>query len=88
MYNIVFHKRVKKQLKKLPRIDQTKIAKAVKKLQQNPLNPLLNIKPYQKTKRTWRIRTGKLRTIYRFDSKKKTIYIEYIGYRGDVYKKT
>lgn len=87
MYKILYHKRALKQLQKLPKQDQIKIISAINRLQDNPMNFKLNIRPYYNTVRSWRIRTGNLRAIYTFDTKKEIIFIEYLGYRGSVYKK-
>ena len=34
-----------------------------------------------------RFRIGKIRVIFCLDQKEKTIYVDYIGSRGDIYKK-
>ena len=87
MYKVSFHQRAFKQLKKLPKQDKIKILKKIKKLKNNPINPNLDIKPYYNTEKSWRVRAGSLRAIYTFDAKEKLIYIEYLGYRGSIYKK-
>ena len=87
MYKVFYHRRARKHLKKLPKADQIKIATKVSKLQLNPLNHELDIVRYQKAKKSWRVRTGNLRIIYTFNSKQKIILIEFLGYRGSIYKK-
>jgi len=86
MFQIVFHPRTLKQLNKLPKQDKTKILKKISQLKNNPTDPNLNIRPYYNTEKSWRIRAGNLRVIYHFNTAKKIIYIEYLGYRGKVYK--
>jgi len=87
MYKLFFHKRSLKQLKKLPKHEQKKILKKIKKLQENPTDFSLNIKPLHNTQNSWRVRADNLRAIYTFDRKQKIIYIEYLGYRGSIYKR-
>ena len=86
MYKAHYHKKAFKQLKKLHKQDQLKIAKTINKLELNPINPELNIKPYQKSKKTLRVRIGNLRLIYSFNSVKQTVFIESLGYRGSMYR--
>ncbi|MEA3355562.1 MAG: type II toxin-antitoxin system RelE/ParE family toxin [Patescibacteria group bacterium] len=86
MYKIVLHKRAKKQLRKLPRADQIKITKTIKKLAINPLNFELNVKAYKKESKTYRVRKGNLRIIYYFNQKTHTIFIDYLGHRGNMYR--
>ena len=87
MYQLSFHRKVLKQLKKLPKDDRVKILKKIRQLRYNPMNFNLDIRPYYNAEKGWRIRAGNLRAIYTFDIKNKVIYIEYLGYRGSVYKK-
>jgi len=86
MYKIFYHKRARKQLQKLPKSEQLRVNGKIRELQDDPLNPKLDIKPYLNTQNGFRLRIGKLRIIYAVVSKTKTIYIQYLGYRGDVNK--
>lgn len=86
MYNVFYHRRVKKQFKRLPQADQKKVAEKIKLLNLNPYDPQLNVAPYLEAQRSWRVRIGDLRAIYTLDKKSKTILVEYLGYRGSVYK--
>ena len=86
MYRLAFHQRTLKQLKRLPKRDKVKILKKINQLKNNPMNLNLNIRPYYNAQKSWRIRAGKLRAIYTFDTKKKIIFIEYLGYRGNIYR--
>ncbi len=86
MYTIKYHRLVVKKLKKLNPNDQKKIVKKIHKLKQNPQNPLLNIKRLQGKKSTYRLRVDRLRILFTINEKEKTILIEMIGYRGDIYK--
>ena len=86
MYSVFYHRRVRKQFRRLPQTDQKKVAVKIKLLSLDPYNPQLNIAPYLQSARSWRIRIGDLRAVYMLDKKSKTILIEYLGYRGNVYK--
>lgn len=86
MYNVFYHRRVRKQFKRLPKAEQKKVAEKIKQLSLNPNSTQLNIAPYLEAQKSWRIRIGNLRVIYTFDKKSKTILVEYLGWRGGVYK--
>ena len=85
MYQISFHHRTDKKLKKLTQKDRKKILTKIYKLRKNPVNKNLDIKPYHNAQKSWHIRAGDLRAIYTFDSKEKIIHIEYLGFRGSIY---
>ncbi len=86
MYKVFYHRRVKKQFQRLPQAEQKKVAGKIKLLSLDPRNPQLNIAPYLEAKRSWRVRIGNLRAIYTIDNQTKTILIEYLGWRGGIYK--
>jgi mRNA-degrading endonuclease RelE of RelBE toxin-antitoxin system len=86
MYQVFFHLRAEKQLQKLTKKDKLKISKKINKLAKNPKNKSLNIEPFYNTEKSWRIRAGNLRAIYTVNHTKKAIFIEYLGFRGSIYK--
>ena len=83
-YGIEVKQSVIKTLKRVPREDQTKIIKAIKRLAHDPRPPhclKLVDSPY------YRIRRGDYRIIYDIQDDKLTIIILKIGHRKDVYER-
>lgn len=82
-YSIEVKKSVVKALQHIPREDQIRIAKAIKKLAQNP-RPQNCVKladsPY------YRIRCGHYRIIYDIQDDKLIIIILKVGHRKEVYR--
>lgn len=84
-YTILIKRRADRALKKLSRIDRTRIAEKIHLLGQNPDDPTLDIKrlegePY------FRMRVGDWRVIFDRQDEVKIIAIEKIKPRGDAYK--
>lgn len=73
----------KKELARLPDHMQTRIAKAILALEQNPF-------PHGckklKNRDGWRIRVGDYRVLYFADAKARQIVIGVIGHRREVYR--
>ena len=84
MYQLLFHPRTKRQLRKLPDPLRTKVFVQVEKLSHNPFENM-DIKKLAQTKRSYRLRVGELRVIYEIDQKSKEIYVQEIGFRGQIY---
>jgi mRNA-degrading endonuclease RelE of RelBE toxin-antitoxin system len=87
MYRVIYHPRALRQLKRLPKQDQVKITQAIYRLQKNPFARELNVRRFYRTEKSYRIRAGDIRAIYEIDTKKKEIFVSYLGYRGQVYFK-
>jgi len=85
MYTIKYHKRVIKQLEKLPVSVRENIAKKIHNLYESSAKNL-DIKKFINTKGSFRLRVGKIRIIYETHSDKKLILIKKVGYRGNIYK--
>lgn len=83
MYSIFLSKRSKKDLKKLAKIYQIKVAQILDALENNPF---LGEKMQGGFKGSYRIKIQPLRIIYTPDIKRKIIWIEALGHRGDIYK--
>ncbi|MCL0096322.1 type II toxin-antitoxin system RelE/ParE family toxin [Thermodesulfovibrionales bacterium] len=86
-YKVTIHKRVAKHSMKLPEDKKEVVKGALEKLRNGEFREL-------KAKNMWgewegykRFRIGKIRVIFCLDQKEKTIYVDYIGSRGDIYKK-
>jgi mRNA interferase RelE/StbE len=85
MFNIVLHPRADKFLLKISKNDQKQIILKIQKLKSNPFNAELDIKKLATTQRSYRLRIRRFRIIYELDSDKKTIYINDIDFRGNIY---
>lgn len=86
MFSIKYHSKAIKQIKKLHVNDRKKIVKKISILKRIPHSSTLDIKRYQNTKNSWRLKVGSLRIIYQIDIKNKLILIRKVGYRGNIYK--
>jgi mRNA-degrading endonuclease RelE of RelBE toxin-antitoxin system len=85
-WKLFYHPRAVKQLKRLHQKDQKKVIDNLKKLEINSEDKSLNLTALAGTKRSFRMRTGKVRLIFEKDNKKKIIYIWRIKYRKDIYR--
>jgi len=83
IYQMIIPNAVQKQIKKLPRENQSNILDCLVKLQTNP-----RPSGYLKMKNTegYRIRMGDYRILYDIDDQEQKITLRKIGHRRDVYK--
>jgi mRNA interferase RelE/StbE len=84
MYQILYEKRVLKDLAKIPDMDVARIRDALKELLKNPV-PVGSKKLSGRTS-LYRIRQGNYRIIYAVDFKGKEIRIILIGHRKEIYR--
>ncbi|MGB6881839.1 MAG: type II toxin-antitoxin system RelE/ParE family toxin [Microgenomates group bacterium] len=85
-WNILYHPRAVKQLKKLHTTDQKKTIDKLRKLAKNFKSKSLSAIPLVGTKSSFRLKIGKIRIIFEKDYKTKTIYVWRIKYRKDIYR--
>ena len=85
-HRIEFRPAVLRGLKKLPRIAQQRVSKAISLLEENPRPPKSEFLQGQ-LRGYLRIRTGDYRIIYCIDDEAHIISIVKIGDRKDIYKK-
>jgi len=83
MYQLLFHPKFKKQLKKLHPRDQKHFLKTLPKLQKNPRSPALDVKKLVGTRSSYRLRLADFRVIFSLSGQ--TIYFWEIAYRASVY---
>ena len=87
MYSIKFAKKAAKFYKRTDAVTTRHLNNILKRLEVNPFN-LPNIKHLQaELAGSYRVRMGNIRIIYSVNDADKIVYIEVIGFRGDVYKK-
>ncbi|MDF1741427.1 MAG: type II toxin-antitoxin system RelE/ParE family toxin [Verrucomicrobiales bacterium] len=82
-YNVAFSKRVRKDLRGLPKKDVESILEKVGNLADEPLPP--NAKKL-KGDELYRIRIGVYRVIYEIRDKELIVFVVKIGHRKDVYR--
>ena len=82
IYQITIDKKVKKQLLKLPKYFYERFKKELKEIAQNSHNGK-HLKHSLKNHFSWR--TGDFRIIYKINDTNKTVYIELIGHRKEIY---
>lgn len=86
MYNIEFSRKAAKYYQKADTIIAKRLNLAFSKLAEDPFQQY-NIKRLSgELKGSYRLRLGDMRIIYSVDEEKNIVYIENIGFRGDVYK--
>ena len=86
MYKVLPHKRAVKYYESLDDKTAARINKAIDRISENP-HEGQNIKKLSgRLAGKYRCKVGDLRIVYRIDENSKTILIEAIGPRGDIYK--
>lgn len=86
MYKISLHKKAVKYYKSLDNNTAKRINKAIDEMGKNPLEGA-NIKRLKGRYRgKYRYKVGGLRIVYRVNEGNKSIFVEAIGPRGDVYR--
>ncbi len=86
MSNVIVHRHAAKYLKRLPKENKDRIKDILKQLENNPLKHSGIKQMFGEWAGYHRIRVGKLRIIFWFDTKEDIVYVDHIGPRGDVYK--
>ena len=86
MSNVIVHRHAANYLKRLPKETKDQVKDILKKLENNPLSHSGIKRMFGEWAGYHRIRTGKLRIIFWFDTKEDIVYVDHIGPRGDVYK--
>ena len=86
MSNVIVHRHAAKYLKRLPKETKDRIKNILKQLKNSPLKYCGIKQMFGEWAGYHRIRAGKLRIIFWFDTKEDIVYVDHIGPRGDVYK--
>jgi len=85
MFKVIVHKRASLYLRKLSRPQKEAVKNELEKLKvEPPQNPRVR-QMLGEWKGYHRIRIGNLRVIFWIDTMGKTIYVDHIGPRGDIY---
>ncbi len=84
-YNIVYHERIEKDLKRIDAVQRKRILDAVMTTLAGA--PRKSGEPLKgKYKGLWKMYVRPYRVIYRIDDRDETVYVEKIGHRKDVYR--
>lgn len=87
MYEIELSRKAAKFYQKADTATVRRLNAAFDRLAEDPFNHN-NIKPLSgELQGSFRLRIGNIRVIYSIDDTIKIVYIEVIGFRGDVYKR-
>lgn len=84
-FNILYHPRSLKFLKKIPKKEATNVLEKLEQLADKPNTQGLDVKKLATTQKIYRLRIGKIRVVYEVDNSNRTIYIQDIDFRGNVY---
>ena len=88
MSKVKVHKRAAKYVQKLPKVQYHRIKKILKQLEENPLKYSCVKSMIGQWTGYHRIKVGNIRIIFWFNKEKDVVYVDHIGPRGDVYKKS
>jgi mRNA interferase RelE/StbE len=86
-YKVIVHKRAARYLKSLPEFQRQRIKQSLKELEDGITDNVDVKSMVGEWKGYYRMRIGDTRVIFWIDHKLKTIYVDHIGSRGDIYKK-
>ena len=86
MYKLLLHRRAAKYYGNLDDTQARRINKAIESMIKNPLKGSHIKKLKGKLEGKYRYAIGDLRIIFRVNSEERTVFIEAIGPRGDIYK--
>lgn len=85
MYKVVLEEPAQRQLRKLDRLTQTRLLRALQKLESNPR--LETNKRLKGMESLYRMRVGNYRILYRIEDDKLLVLIVVIAHRREVYKR-
>lgn len=84
-FEILLKPSVEKDLRKLPPYILQQVFTAIERLSQGPPLPL--DRKLAATERTWRHRVGDYRIVYEVDQQARTVTIQYVRHRKEVYRR-
>lgn len=85
MYQIVVKPSARRELKKLPVVIATSIAKKIDSLASNP-RPEGCKKLISNSEELWRVRVGDYRILYAVDDTIRIVDIHHVGHRREIYR--
>lgn len=82
-YSIIIKKSAEKEFHPIPKKDRMRL---IMKIRQLAMNPRPSGSEKLSGQHDWRVRQGDYRIIYSIDENKKTITIQKVGHRREVYR--
>ena len=82
-YRVIFTKSVKKDFRKIPKIEASKILNEIKELAKNPRSSKTK---KLKGEKLYRLRVGNYRVIYGIQDNLMLIFVVKLGHRSDIYR--
>ena len=82
-YRVIFTKSVKKDFRKIPKIEASKILNEIKELAKNPRSSKTK---KLKGEKLYRLRVGNYRVIYDIQDNLMLIFVVKLGHRSDIYR--
>ena len=82
-YKVIFTKSVKKDFRKIPKLEVSKILNEIAYLAKNPRSSKTK---KLKGEKLYRLRVGNYRVIYDIQDKLMLIFVVKLGHRGDIYR--
>ena len=82
-YKVIFTKSVKKDFRKIPKLEVSKILNEIAYLAKNPRSSKTK---KLKGERLYRLRVGNYRVIYDIQDNLMLIFVVKLGHRGDIYR--
>ena len=86
MYSVEFLPAAARQLAKLDRSIQRRIARVLDRLATDPLGP--NTAKLRGSDDVWRIRVGDYRVLYRIEAERLVVLVLAVGHRATVYRRS
>ena len=82
-YKVIFTKSVKKDFRKIPKLDVPKILNEIEELAKNPRSSKTK---KLKGEKLYRLRVGNYRVIYDIQDNLMLIFVVKVGHRSDIYR--
>lgn len=87
MADLVLHRRVQRYARRLPANIKESVKTSLAKLAEGPDNYPGVVSMSGQWQGYKRIRIGDLRIIFVYDESKETVYVDYLGPRGEIYRR-
>lgn len=82
-YKVIFTKSVKKDFRKIPKLEASKILNEIEELAKNPRSSKTK---KLKGEKLYRLRVGNYRVIYDIQDNLMLIFVVKLGHRSDIYR--
>ncbi|EQD57027.1 plasmid stabilization system [mine drainage metagenome] len=83
-FKLILHRKVVKEIKRLPEPIHSRVIEALKELAENPFAS--DVKPLEGAVSVYRRRVGDYRIIFHVDFKQNVVFVSLVEHRSSVYK--